>query len=226
MQNRIFKRLINWLLIASPLWWTTGCYTTREITRLDEIRPVIEVVTKGDRVYTFTAWTYDSLKGISGDARWVVKSPRPWVDSEDLDGHITLTRDAIKTVTLGGGQNLPLDTLQTLKPTEVFEINVVTKSGINYTFIDWTIDKAGTIEGRASWENPSYSSWSFSNTNHQFIESVVNLPADSIKIVSKKEYSSGRTTLLVVGSIVGSLGMAVWVTLACIASGFKGGLIK
>lgn len=54
MQNRTFKSLVTWLIIASPIWWTSGCYSTREITRLEEAATGdLKVVTKGNNRHAF-----------------------------------------------------------------------------------------------------------------------------------------------------------------------------
>jgi hypothetical protein len=98
MQNRTFKQLISSLLIASPLWWTCGCYATREVTKLSEaLGSEIEVVTMGNHVYNFTIWTSDGFGGISGEAEWLV----PPSDSLPLvytKRHLTLPIDSIKSV--------------------------------------------------------------------------------------------------------------------------------
>jgi hypothetical protein len=71
--NRTFRSFITWLLIASPLWWTIGCYSFREVIKLDEAKENernIEVTTKGNSVYIFMKWSVDSLGAITGRAKW------------------------------------------------------------------------------------------------------------------------------------------------------------
>jgi hypothetical protein len=70
MQNRTFKDFITWLLIASPLWWTSGCLS-EIIKPSDSGENEIEVVTKGDSVYTFLQWTSDESGAITGTSGWV-----------------------------------------------------------------------------------------------------------------------------------------------------------
>ena len=67
MQNRTFKDLIIWLLIASPLWWTCGCYSTREVTKPSEaVGDYLEVTLKDGKAYFFSSWTCDSSGTVSG----------------------------------------------------------------------------------------------------------------------------------------------------------------
>jgi hypothetical protein len=204
MQNKTFKLLISWLLIASPLWWTTGCHTTREIAKLDEINREIDVVTKGNRVYTFTAWAYDSLKGISGDALSVARSIRLWDDGEDQNGRLTLQRDNIKSVTLEGEGILPVESLQSIKPKMTTEINVTTKGNNVYFFNACKPDGHGGISGEAEWFDPSSPSWS-----PDYVQGTTNLPHDSIKSVATKEYSSGRTLLAIFGGTIADVALSL-----------------
>jgi hypothetical protein len=205
MENRTFKHIMIWLLIASPVWWTSGCYTTREFTKLDEVNCEIEVVTKNKRTYTFTAWTYDSLKGISGDAHWLVESISPWDDSEDHYGRLALPRDDIRTIALQGDERLPVDGLQTFKPKKTVEIHVTTRGNNVYSFKAWKPDGHGGISGDAEWFEPSSPSW-----HSDYVQGRTNLPRDSIKNVVRREYSSGRTILTVVGATLGVLCLILW----------------
>jgi hypothetical protein len=69
MQNTTLRHLVTWLLIASPLWWTCGCYSFLEINfpreSTQEAR-ALKVTTKGQLTYVFSDWTIDSLGNIRG----------------------------------------------------------------------------------------------------------------------------------------------------------------
>jgi hypothetical protein len=205
MQNKTFKRFITWLLIANPLWWTSGCYTTREFTKIDEINTELKIVTKEDRVYTFTAWTYDSLKGISGDARWVIRSIFHSGDSEARNGRVTLRRDNIRSVTSEGEGNLSVDSLSTIRPKRGVEIEVTTKGNNVYIFKAWEPDGHGGISGEAKWIDPSSPSWS-----SDFLQGTTSLPRDSIRSVVTREINSGLTVLTVAGVTLGALCLILW----------------
>jgi hypothetical protein len=69
MNNLMLRTVITWLLIACPLWWTTGCYSFVEITRIDTAeqgKHDLEITTKGHRVYVLSEWSVDSMGTIRG----------------------------------------------------------------------------------------------------------------------------------------------------------------
>jgi hypothetical protein len=200
MKNRTFKHFVTWLLIASPLWWTTGCRSTREFTRLDELpRPEIEVVTKGNAVYEFTEWTYDSLMGISGESAWIDKSLPVWY-SRYSEGHISLARDSIKSVTVEGKDTLPADSIDAIKPREVLGIEITTKGSTVYTFEKWRFTKTGGIEGLARTRISSHQNWYDYGSASAFKKIDVTVPADSVASVRISETSAW--TILVVACVL------------------------
>lgn len=98
MQNGTFKSFIMWLLVASPIWWTCGCYTAREVTKVNEVEgSEIEVTTKGDNVYIFKTWKSDGCGGISGQAKWL-DPPSGGLWAEYVEGKTSLPLDSIKIV--------------------------------------------------------------------------------------------------------------------------------
>jgi hypothetical protein len=73
MRKRTLKPLITWLLIASPLWWSSACYTFQNVIKLDNAKTAgrrIEVKTTGENTYIFDEWSVDSLGTIRGRAKW------------------------------------------------------------------------------------------------------------------------------------------------------------
>ena len=111
MHNRIFKSLISWLLIASPLCWTSGCYALREITQLEEAEAIggqIEVTTKRSDAYTFDKWKIDSLGNVKGRAKRKnpsYKVSHKWDESgfvrdepEFLEGPHSVPKDSVEAI--------------------------------------------------------------------------------------------------------------------------------
>jgi hypothetical protein len=73
MKNRRFRNFISLLLIASPLWWTSGCYSSLQITNpADVAGTAIEITTKGNHHHTLKEWSVDSSGNISGSGAFVV----------------------------------------------------------------------------------------------------------------------------------------------------------
>jgi len=71
MKNGMLRATFTWLLIASPVWWMSGCYSMREIEKpSDAGKADIEVSAKGGIVYRFDGWTLDSVGTIKGHATW------------------------------------------------------------------------------------------------------------------------------------------------------------
>ena len=67
-KNRKLRTIVTWLIIVSPIWWTTGCYTTREITRPDEpSERDILVETRGAQIVILLKGHLDSLGCLSGE---------------------------------------------------------------------------------------------------------------------------------------------------------------
>ena len=99
MQNRIFNRAISAVLIVSLLGWTVGCYTTKEITRVeDAVGDELHVLTKGNNRYHFFEWKYDSIGNIRGRCE-----PDPGAE------FMTVPRDSVVSV-----QGKELDVRQTI----------------------------------------------------------------------------------------------------------------
>jgi hypothetical protein len=73
MKRQKFSSVIALILLASPVWWTTGCYSNYQITSPAEAadKP-IEITTKGKNHYVFTEWSADSSGNIQGRAPFVV----------------------------------------------------------------------------------------------------------------------------------------------------------
>ena len=68
MKKNTSRKLVTWLLVASTIWWTSGCYTMREIEKLSDAGGRdIEVSTKGHNSYTLHEWTVDTLGTIRGN---------------------------------------------------------------------------------------------------------------------------------------------------------------
>jgi len=101
MRNRTFKSLITWLLIASPLWWANGCIS--EIMKPnDSGGNEIEVVTKGDSVYTFLQWAGDESGTITGTSGWVKhKDPYFGWTTSHLQKPVTIQTYRIQRVSNG-----------------------------------------------------------------------------------------------------------------------------
>jgi len=173
MQNRTFKSLVTWLIIASPIWWTSGCYSTREITRLEEAATGdLKVVTKGNNRYAFERWSVDSLGGISGDGTWEIISE--WGRPVSKQGFRTLPHDSIS-------ETYHDDT----------SIILTTRGNTVYHFTRWLSDNSGGIWGEAFWENPT-DKWNVGK---------VRVPADSIKRITASEYDRASTTWLTVRAV-------------------------
>lgn len=76
MKAPFVRRVVSVLLIISTLWWTSGCYTTRQFTNLDELRTAedshkkeqIEVITKQNRRLVLAEWHVDSTRALNGVA--------------------------------------------------------------------------------------------------------------------------------------------------------------
>jgi hypothetical protein len=73
MKNRGFRKLVTMFLIASPLWWTTGCHSSYQVTGPAEVSGTpIQITTKGNNHYTFAEWFADSSGNIRGYAPFVM----------------------------------------------------------------------------------------------------------------------------------------------------------
>jgi len=73
MKSRRFRSFISLLLIASPLWWTSGCYTSHQITNpADAVGTPVEITTKGGNHHTLVEWSVDSSGNILGSGAFVV----------------------------------------------------------------------------------------------------------------------------------------------------------
>jgi hypothetical protein len=73
MNKRRFRIVVTMILIASPIWWTSGCYSSYQITSPGEAADTpIEITTKGNNHYAFAEWTADSSGNIRGFAPFVV----------------------------------------------------------------------------------------------------------------------------------------------------------
>ena len=101
MKNEAFKHFISWLLIASPLWWASGCIS-EIIKPNDSGENEIEVVTEGDSVYTFLQWTSDEWGAITGTSGWVkYKDPYFGWTTSHLQKPVTIPAYRIQRVSNG-----------------------------------------------------------------------------------------------------------------------------
>lgn len=100
MQNKNFKDIITWILIASPLWWTSGCYSTREVTKPSEaVGDYLEVTSKAGKAYYFYGWTCDSTGSISGTAGSVkYEDPYYGWTTTRIQQRVTIPADSIATI--------------------------------------------------------------------------------------------------------------------------------
>ena len=188
MQNRFFKHFISWLLIASPLWWTTGCYTRTEITKVDDaVLDGLHVITRGGDHYVLHRWAWDSAGGIKGEGKLLES---PW----------RATR-----ISRYAPPKLPLDSIaRTYSETE---IEVTTRSDTVYSFKEWTHDRAGNIRGTAIWKHLHYDHGTF----RTYKEGIVCVPHDSLKSLKTVEFSYVYTflTLLGVTSVITCVTIAI-----------------
>jgi hypothetical protein len=105
-KKQMSKTIITWLLIASPLWWTYGCYSFQETTNLIEANENgrdIEVTTNGNNTYIFEfkKWTLDTEGTIWGQTKWDDSSyTPPWSShpSKYIEGNFSVPKDSIKSV--------------------------------------------------------------------------------------------------------------------------------
>lgn len=128
MQNKTFRNLVTWLLIASPIWWISGCYTFREVAKLDEARASereIELTTKGNSKYIFEKWSVDSSGAITGTARWPnpnYRIPDRW-DPNAASGELKFRE---------GPRRVPIDSVAAIKA-EYFDTNMAVLAGVGIT---------------------------------------------------------------------------------------------
>jgi hypothetical protein len=193
MHNRLFKHFISWLLIASPLWWTAGCYTRTAITNLDDAAlDGLHVITNGGNHYLFHRWSWDSAGGIRGEET---------LRSTTWQG-ISVSRELAPM--------LPRDSIARTYSETLVE--VVTRSGSLYQFTEWSSDRAGGIHGTARWRNPHY--YSDDPTSHIYNEKIVHLPNDSVKSLNTVEFR-------IVNSIVTAFGITALTALVAEALAFS-----
>jgi hypothetical protein len=96
MQNSTLKELVSWLIIASSLWWTSGCYTSNDIMKSDEPRrPEILVETKSGHTISLFQGYLDSLGGISGltDSKDTLRVPSDSIQRAFIGEAVVLTID-------------------------------------------------------------------------------------------------------------------------------------
>jgi hypothetical protein len=99
MRNKMLKSFLSWLLIASPLWWTTGCESIRAVEKLSDAQgEEIHVLTKDKRSYTFVQWKADSAGSIRGIAKWKDPSYFTWEPSPLITGERVVPSDSIASV--------------------------------------------------------------------------------------------------------------------------------
>ena len=169
------------MLAFSFTLWSAGCYSSHELTRLDPQAYPLEVVTKGNKRYTFESrWTTDSLGAISGVAQWRYPTAREPVF---LRGRNTFPSDSISTALI-----------------ENNEIVVITKDNSRILLTKWMSDGSGGIVGISEQHNTiySYDSWEVAR---DIIRSR-RIPADSIVSIQMSEFSPGKTCLLIAGGVV------------------------
>lgn len=181
MKNPRIRRSISSLLTFSFILWSTGCYSTKEVARLDPQSYPLEVVRKGNRRYTFESqWRIDSLGAVSGVAQWKYPSAR-------------------EPLLLRGKNTFPSDSISTAF-VENNEIVVVTKDNSRIALTKWMSDGSGGIAGISEQHYTiySYDSWEVARD----IVSSRRIPADSIVSIQKSEFSPGKTALLIAGGVV------------------------
>lgn len=101
MKNRRFRKLVTMFLIASPIWWTTGCYSSYQATGPADVSGTpIQITTKGNNHYAFAEWTVDSSGNIRGYAPFVMPvSVRPADDNIKLQLPLQLIpKDSIAAI--------------------------------------------------------------------------------------------------------------------------------
>jgi hypothetical protein len=215
MQNRTIRELVTWLIIASPLWWTSGCYTTKELTNPTQMFespnpfPEIEVITKGNHKYVFLTWFLDTGGTITGQAtlmdhyRWFDYGSKEYASRSNF----SLPLDSIKSVTLEGRTTVRADRLEAIRdsiqavkrPIKAPEITVTTWGRSVYVFKELSVDAKGNIEGEATPpKEPGR------DIARNFKESHVVIPRDSISRLTTSTFSFGRTLLLGLGVLLGS----------------------
>jgi hypothetical protein len=98
IQNKTLKRLITWVVVASPLWWTNGCYTFVEITKLDEVargNSELEITTEGNRVHVVSNWSVDSMGTVRVNSKSINPSyrvPERWDSTASVAGESKILR--------------------------------------------------------------------------------------------------------------------------------------
>ena len=105
MQKRTVRSFIIWLLIASPLWWTFGCTTTRFASNLNEEDPgsPIEVVTKRNLVYDLSVWKLDEKGNIIGEGKQVIRQPASQGTPLTVPFSGVIAADSVRTVLVTEG---------------------------------------------------------------------------------------------------------------------------
>jgi hypothetical protein len=173
--------LLSNLLLLGLAFWSTGCYSNRELTRLDPRDYPLDVLTKGNTLYIFEKqWDSDNSGLISGIARWkLAKASEPL----ELRGRVKCPADSIASAFVGES-----------------EIEVVTKGESHITLTNWMSDAMGGIYGLIRQRNPEYSA-----QNWQVPEYFVHrrgIPVDSIASIQRSEFSPSKTALLVGTGVV------------------------
>ena len=100
MHDRTLKHLMIWLLIASPLWWTGGCSSTRIAQNLGEEDPTnaIEIITKHNLVYDLSVWRLDANGNIVGEGEQVIRQAGSEGNPLLIPFNGVIARDSVRTV--------------------------------------------------------------------------------------------------------------------------------
>ena len=184
MKNPMLRRLVAWLMIASPIWWTSGCYTMSGMASLNELNTTeLQVITRGGNHYTFLRWAADSNGGISGSCVWHIQQKTGGNES-----------------TPGMKLTVPSDSI--FRSYSDKQIQVLTKGNVTYDFEKWSPDRGNTISGAAKWLNPLYDSGN--QLSREFLQGHLVLPLDSIREIGTKEFSAPLTVLAGAGVLTGA----------------------
>ena len=201
MMNPRLKQSMISLLLFPSIFWAMGCYSNKELTRLDPQLYPLEVMTKGNNRYTFeSSWSTDSLGVISGVAQWNALTAG---DPLLLRERVTLPNDSIASAYVKGN-----------------EIVIIAKDNSRLMFIKWMSDGSGGIFGDMRRPNPAYSyeNWKVP----EYFVCPRRIPADSIASIQKSEYDQGRTLLLFGGGMVAILAISMGVATGDIIRDYPG----
>ena len=187
MQNKTFKHFISWLLIASPLWWSTGCYSTREFIKQDEPGECnVCVVTKGGRSLELSEASFDSRGSVCGVVLKEASAPSASAN--------TASREKARLT-------LPLDSLRN---STFSDVTVLTKSGQTLEFDTLMLDGRGILSGSFLVYGQSL------NNGHKLVtgRDHASLRLNDVQSITTETFSTTKT-LLFTGSIIAGACVAI-----------------